>query len=39
VPIVAAHPDSETAQAIVEIAEAIDARQPGGIVKSLPLVS
>ena len=38
-PIVAAHPDSETAHAIVEIAEAIDARQPGGIVKSLPLVS
>ena len=39
-PIVAAHPESETAQAIVEIAEAIDARrEAGSIVKSLPLVS
>jgi ATP-binding protein involved in chromosome partitioning len=39
-PIVAAHPDSDTAQAIVEIAEAIDARrEAGSIVKSLPLVS
>src|SRR5262249_10230468 len=38
-PIVAAYPDSDTSRAIVEIAEAIDARQPGGIVKSLPLVS
>jgi ATP-binding protein involved in chromosome partitioning len=39
-PIVAAHPESETAQAIVEIAEAIDARREAGrIVKSLPLVS
>jgi ATP-binding protein involved in chromosome partitioning len=38
-PIVASHPDSETAQAIVAIAEAIDAhRQAGSIVKSLPLV-
>jgi ATP-binding protein involved in chromosome partitioning len=39
-PIVASHPDSGTAQAIVEIAEAIDARrEAGSIVKSLPLVS
>jgi ATP-binding protein involved in chromosome partitioning len=39
-PIVAAHPESESAQAIVAIAEAIDAakREAGGIVKSLPLV-
>jgi ATP-binding protein involved in chromosome partitioning len=39
-PIVAAHPESESAQAIVAIAEAIDAakRESGGIVKSLPLV-
>jgi ATP-binding protein involved in chromosome partitioning len=39
-PIVASHPESETAQAIVAIAEAIDAsRQPtAGFVKSLPLV-
>jgi ATP-binding protein involved in chromosome partitioning len=39
VPIVASHPDSETAQTIVSIAEAIDARrEAGSIVKSLPLV-
>ncbi len=33
-------PESETAQAIVAIAEAIDAlrQSSGGIVKSLPLV-
>ena len=39
-PIVAAHPESESAQAIVAIAEAIEAakREAGGIVKSLPLV-
>ncbi len=39
-PIVSAHPESESAQAIVAIAEAIDAakREAGGIVKSLPLV-
>jgi ATP-binding protein involved in chromosome partitioning len=38
-PIVAAHPDSETAQIIIGIAEAIDAtREPGSIIKSLPLV-
>ena len=40
VPIVASHPDSESAQVIVRIAEAIDARrEAGSIVKSLPLVS
>jgi ATP-binding protein involved in chromosome partitioning len=39
VPIVSSHPESETAQAIVAIAEAIDARrEAGSIVKSLPLV-
>jgi ATP-binding protein involved in chromosome partitioning len=41
-PIVAADPDAESAKAIVAIAEAIraiPAEQPGGIVKSLPLVS
>jgi ATP-binding protein involved in chromosome partitioning len=40
VPIVTAHPESETAQAIVEIAETIAARrEAGSIIKSLPLVS
>jgi ATP-binding protein involved in chromosome partitioning len=40
VPIVAAHPDSDSARVIVRIAEAIDARrEAGSIVKSLPLVS
>ena len=39
-PIVASHPDSETAQAIVAIAESIaSAATVGSIVKSLPLVS
>ena len=40
VPIVASHPDSETAQTITAIAEAIDGarRDAGSIVKSLPLV-
>src|SRR3954447_22796576 len=38
-PIVASHPDSETARVIVSIAEAIDVRrEAGSIVKSLPLV-
>ena len=38
-PIVAADPDAESAQAIVAIAETIDARrESGAIVKSLPLV-
>jgi ATP-binding protein involved in chromosome partitioning len=38
-PIVASHPDSETAQAIVAIADSIASRTVGSIVKSLPLVS
>jgi ATP-binding protein involved in chromosome partitioning len=39
VPVVTAEPDAASARAIVAIAEAIDAvREPGGIVKSLPLV-
>src|SRR4051812_44548588 len=39
-PLVAAQPDALTAQAIVSIAETIDARrEPGSIVKALPLVS
>jgi ATP-binding protein involved in chromosome partitioning len=38
-PIVASHPDSESAQTIVGIAERIAARTTGSIVKSLPLVS
>jgi len=39
-PLVAARPDEPTARTIVEIAEAIDARrEPGSIVKALPLVS
>jgi ATP-binding protein involved in chromosome partitioning len=38
-PLVAAQPDAPTAQAIVAIAGAIDARREGGsIVKALPLV-
>ncbi len=38
-PIVAAHPEAASAQAIVEIAKAIEARrEAGSIVKSLPLV-
>ena len=40
VPLVAVHPEAPTARAIVEIAESIDARrEPGSIVKALPLVS
>ena len=39
-PIVASHPESDTAQTIVAIAEAIGTRrEAGSIVKSLPLVS
>jgi ATP-binding protein involved in chromosome partitioning len=38
-PVVASHPDSATAQAIVAIAESIASRTVGSIVKSLPLVS
>jgi ATP-binding protein involved in chromosome partitioning len=38
-PIVASHPDSDTARTIVAIAETIDARrEAGSILKSLPLV-
>jgi ATP-binding protein involved in chromosome partitioning len=39
-PIVAARPDAESAQAILAIAAELEAlrREPGGIVKSLPLV-
>jgi len=38
-PVVSARPDAESAQAILAIAEAVDARrEAGGIVKSLPLV-
>jgi ATP-binding protein involved in chromosome partitioning len=38
-PIVASHPDSDTARTIIAIAEAIDTRrEAGSIVKSLPLV-
>jgi ATP-binding protein involved in chromosome partitioning len=38
-PVVAAEPDTESARAIVAVAEAIDARrEAGGIVKALPLV-
>jgi ATP-binding protein involved in chromosome partitioning len=40
VPLVAAHPDALTTRAIKEIAETVDARrEPGSIVKALPLVS
>ena len=38
-PIVASHPDSETSQSIVAIADSIASRTVGSIVKSLPLVS
>ncbi len=38
-PIVASHPESDTAQAIIAIAETIAARTTGSIIKSLPLVS
>jgi ATP-binding protein involved in chromosome partitioning len=39
VPVVTGDPDAESARAIVAVAEAIDAvREPGAIVKSLPLV-
>ena len=39
VPVVAGEPEADSARAIVAIAEAIDAvREPGGILKSLPLV-
>jgi ATP-binding protein involved in chromosome partitioning len=39
VPIVAAHPEAESAQSIIAIADTIDARREAGtILKSLPLV-
>ncbi|MGH2933750.1 MAG: P-loop NTPase, partial [Gaiellaceae bacterium] len=39
VPVVTGDPDSASAQAILTVATAIDeSREPGGIVKSLPLV-
>jgi ATP-binding protein involved in chromosome partitioning len=39
VPVVTGEPDSESARAILAIADAIDSvREPGAIVKSLPLV-
>ncbi len=39
VPVVAGEPEAQSARAIVAIAEAIDSvREPGGIIKSLPLV-
>ena len=39
-PVVAAQPEAPSAQAIVAVAQAIESlrREPGGIVKSLPLV-
>jgi ATP-binding protein involved in chromosome partitioning len=38
-PVVAAFPDAPSAEAIVSIARAVDARrEPGSIIKSLPLV-
>ena len=38
VPLVVCDPDSEPAQAIFEIARAIDASRGGGFTKTLPLV-
>ena len=39
-PLVLSDPDSEAAQAILDLARAIDAKRPaGGFTKSLPLVS
>ena len=39
-PVVVARPEADSARAIVAIAQAVEAlrREPGGIVKSLPLV-
>jgi ATP-binding protein involved in chromosome partitioning len=39
VPLVTSDPDSEPAQAIVELARAIDASRAGGFTSTLPLVS
>jgi ATP-binding protein involved in chromosome partitioning len=38
-PLVTRDPDSETAQAILELARAIDASRAGGFTRTLPLVS
>jgi ATP-binding protein involved in chromosome partitioning len=39
VPLVLSDPDSEPAEAIIEIARALDASRSGGFTKTLPLVS
>ena len=39
VPLVVSHPDSESAQTILEIAREIDASRVGGFTSTLPLVS
>jgi ATP-binding protein involved in chromosome partitioning len=39
VPVVLREPDSEPAQAIVELARAVDASRAGGFTRTLPLVS
>jgi ATP-binding protein involved in chromosome partitioning len=38
-PLVASDPDSEPAQAIIELARVIDASRAGGFTRTLPLVS
>jgi ATP-binding protein involved in chromosome partitioning len=38
-PLVTSDPDSEPAQAIIELARAIDASRAGGFTRTLPLVS
>jgi ATP-binding protein involved in chromosome partitioning len=38
VPLVAADPDADAAQAILELARAIDASRAGGFTRTLPLV-
>ena len=39
VPLVVSHPESDSAQAIMEIVATIDARRVGGFTSTLPLVS
>jgi ATP-binding protein involved in chromosome partitioning len=39
VPLVTLEPDSEPAQAIIELARVIDASRAGGFTRTLPLVS
>jgi len=39
VPLVVSHPDSPSAQTLMEIARTIDARRVGGFTSTLPLVS